>query len=814
LSINENFSDAELLRRAIIEVGGDHHHAGDAKVALNRTLKDALIGHKTLLVMDDVWDHGAWEGVLKIPFVDVVASGSRVLITTRDEGVARRMRATCPYHHVDTLALDDAWSLLKKQVLSSEIDEDHIDALKDIGLKIIQKCGGLPLAVKVMGGLLRERGGLRRDWQQVLDKWSIAEMPQELSNAVYLSYEDMPSYLKPCFLYYSLLPKSRVFTLDQVVGMWMSEGFIHGNSGDLEELGRDYYKELASRNLIEPDKSFNNLWVCHMHDVVRSFAQYMTKDESLIAHSADNDILTKHSSPKFLRLSIKTSQSQSGELDWKSLQEQRSLRTLISNIQIKTKPGDSLVNFSSLRTLHMESADVAAIVESLHQLKHLRYLALVNSDISALPVSIGKMKLLQYLDLRGCKNLVNLPGSIVKLAQLRLLSLAHETMIPRGFCSLTNMRILTEFRAHMDDNWCSLDELGPLSQLKVLVLRKLENVSAASFAANAKLGEKMHLIKLFMKCTSRLGHDGLAKEGVSEEEQQRVEKVFDELCPPPSVEYLDIHGYFEQQLPSWMRSTSTVPLNNLKVLCLSNLACCTQLPTRLCQLPCLQLLHVSRAPCIRRVGIGFLQAAVAPFPRLNVMRLDGMVELEEQVKAMPRLEELRLINCKLRCIPPGLASNARALTKLILWGVQKLSYLENFPSLVELEVRGSPNLERITNLPSLLKLTIINCSKLKLLESIPALERLVLEDYTMETLPEYTRDIKPRHFQLDYRVWLLTQLAVGQSGTEWDKFSHVENVRAYAHDGSNRRKWYMVYTKRDYFKLDSNISPSTIFEGL
>lgn len=76
LSVNQNLSDVELLRRAIIEVGGDHLLAGDAKVALNRTLKDALIGHKTLLVMDDVWDHGAWEGVLKIPLVNAAASYS------------------------------------------------------------------------------------------------------------------------------------------------------------------------------------------------------------------------------------------------------------------------------------------------------------------------------------------------------------------------------------------------------------------------------------------------------------------------------------------------------------------------------------------------------------------------------------------------------------------------------------------------------------------------------------------------------------------------------------------------------------------
>ncbi|KAM0830031.1 hypothetical protein ACQ4PT_066496 [Festuca glaucescens] len=187
-------------------------------------------------------------------------------------------------------------------------------------------------------------------------------------------------------------------------------------------------------------------------------------------------------------------------------------------------------------------------------------------------------------------------------------------------------------------------------------------------------------------------------------------------------------------------------------------------------------------------------------------------EWEEQVKAMPRLEKIVLGNCKLKRVPPGLACNARALKCLVLQDVQLVCYLENFPFVVELEVIRSPGLERITNLPSLQKLTIINCSKLKVLDRIPALERLVLEDYAMEKLPEYMQDIKSRHLQLDCRVWLLAQLAAGQSGTEWDKFSHVEHVNAYAHHGSNRRKWYMVYTKRDNFKLDSNISSSAVFQ--
>uniref|UniRef100_A0ACD5UY43 Uncharacterized protein n=1 Tax=Avena sativa TaxID=4498 RepID=A0ACD5UY43_AVESA len=797
LSVNQEFNKAELLRTAITLAKGDHR-GEKALAVLQPTLTSTLKANKILLVMDDVWNHRAWEDVLKIPLVNAAAPGSRVLITTRYDSVARGMTAMEPYHNIDKLEDEDAWSLLKKQVVSSEIDEPEIEKLKYIGSNILAKCGGLPLAVKVMGGLLRQRGKLCRDWEQVLDdsSWSISEMPQELNYAVYLSYEDLPPYLKQCFLFYSLLPKGQKFDVFDVVAMWISEGFIYGNSNDLEELGMHYYKELISRNLIEPDSV--NLWIGSMHDVVRSFAHYVARDEALTAQNGETDIFSKLSSQKFLQLSIENNGLQSGDLEWRSLQGQKSLRTLISIGQINMKPGDSFVT-SNLRTLHIESTNVAALVETLHQLKHLRYLALIKTDISALPRNIAKMKLLQYISVRGCESLVKLSDSIVKLGHLRFLNLAgisKNADIPRGFCELTSMRRLGGFRAHMDGDWCSLEELGPLSQLRLLAISDLENVSTASSAANARLSEKKHLTEMLLSCASRLGNDGLVKEkeGVPEEEQQQIQKVFDELCPSTRLEYLNIKGYFGQRLPRWMFAEAT-PLNNLQFLRMYDLACCTQLSDGLCQLPYLQVIQISRAPSIKRVGPEFVHPsrAAASFPRLQKMILEGMVDWEEwdweeHVEAMHSLKDLRLNRCKLKHVPPGLVSHARALRTLIVSCVQHLSSLEKFASLAELQVSHNPDLRRITNLPNLQKLVIINCPKMEVLEGVPALQRLVLEDYLMEKLPDYMRDVKPRHLQLDCRLWLLTSVAAGQSGPEWEKFSHVEHVKAYAHHGNDRRK--------------------------
>jgi Leucine-rich repeat (LRR) protein len=84
-------------------------------------------------------------------------------------------------------------------------------------------------------------------------------------------------------------------------------------------------------------------------------------------------------------------------------------------------------------------------------------------------------------------------------------------------------------------------------------------------------------------------------------------------------------------------------------------------------------------------------------------------EWEEQVKAMPILEKLRLDTCKLRRVPPGLASHARALKESLVYHVKNLSSLENFTSVVHLNVFRNTDLQRISNLPKLQKLVIFKC---------------------------------------------------------------------------------------------------------
>ncbi|KAM0866911.1 hypothetical protein ACQ4PT_042344 [Festuca glaucescens] len=832
LSVNQNFDKVELIKTVITLAGGEYG-GGTALAVLQPILTTTMKGKKLFIVMGDVWSPTTCLDVLGSHLANVVAPGSRILVTTRDERVARGMKAILPYHRVDKLEEDDGWSLLKNQIVSCETDRHEIDILKDIGLQIVARCDGLPLAIKVLGGLLCQKERKYHEWKMVLDDsiWSVYDMPEELNHAVYLSYEDLPSCVKQCLLYCSLLPKTTLFPKNYIIGMWIGEGFVHGTSDNLEELGTKYYKELIVRNFIEPNAKYVDQSVCSMHDVVRSFAQFVSRDEALGAHSGETDIGSKLSAHKFLRLSLESKSPESDGLDWSSLRTQTILRTLILVGHINMKSADFLAHFPSLRILYTYSTGVGELAEFLHEFKHLRYLSLVNSDISSLPDNLGELKFLEFISLYGSKQFVKIPHSIVQLSQLRYINFDGTSIssIPRGLCVLTNLRTVHGFPTLEDGDWCSLEELGPLYQLRQIGLEGLENVNAPSSTTKAKFSEKVHLTTLRLSWHSRLGDDVKIKEedSVSVEEQEKTEKVFDELRPPPNLDYLSIMGYFGRRLPCWMMSSSVVPLKILRVLMIEDLACCTLLPDGLCQLPNLEIIQINRAPAIKRVGLEFLRSnhhqsprpshVAVTFPKVHEMNLMQMVEWEkweweEQVQAFPVLRKLLLKHCKLMSLPPGLSSQAKVLNKLMIHFVQGLTYVASFASLVRLEVGPLLDLERITDLPRLQMLTIDCCPKLKVVEGVPALQTLLLYGGNMKTLPEYMGGINPRCLELHCSPALLSSIAAGLSGPEWDKFSHIEHVKAYAREGDMVKKWYVLYTANPY-NLETNVSRSFMSAG-
>jgi hypothetical protein len=112
LSVNKEVNDISALRSVLSSFGTNHESFAGNQDLLERALKDTVQQKKFLLVMDDVWSEKVWTDLLRVP-LSYGAPGSRVLVTTRNDGVARGLNAQ-HIHRVDKLQPKDAWVLLKK----------------------------------------------------------------------------------------------------------------------------------------------------------------------------------------------------------------------------------------------------------------------------------------------------------------------------------------------------------------------------------------------------------------------------------------------------------------------------------------------------------------------------------------------------------------------------------------------------------------------------------------------------------------------------------------------------------------------------
>ncbi|GJX49206.1 NB-ARC domains-containing protein [Tanacetum coccineum] len=132
----------------------------------------------------------------------------------------------------------------------------------------------LPLALKALGSLLRTKTD-EEDWKQLLDNeiWMLKD-GGGIIPALRLSYHDLSAPLKQLFAYCCLIPKDYVFEKDDLILLWMAEGFLHNSATkkSMERLGEEYFQELLSRSFFQhvPAESF-----FVMHDLMNDLATFV-----------------------------------------------------------------------------------------------------------------------------------------------------------------------------------------------------------------------------------------------------------------------------------------------------------------------------------------------------------------------------------------------------------------------------------------------------------------------------------------------------------------------------------------------------------
>ncbi|KAF7032614.1 hypothetical protein CFC21_043771 [Triticum aestivum] len=727
LCISETYTITDLLKQAIRMAGGKCDQL-ETDTELLLGLKDTIQGKSVFLVLDNVFLPDVWISRLRLAFMGALKVG--VLVTTRSHEVLLAMN-TAYIQPVHRMSEADGLMLLMKNSFQ------HPDGkFRELGLAIVRKCDGLPLAIKAVAGALSSRK-TEEEWKKIRDcQWSIDGLPAGVAGALYVSYRNLPHELKQCFLWCALLPPSFDIWRDAVAYWWVAEGFVRKEDGcSIHQTAERYYYELIRRNLLQPKPETVDQAVSTIHDVLRSLGQHLTKDHSLFMnvkkdYSTFMNVENSRALPNLRRLGISSAVE-----ELPALEEHRCLRTLLlfDNKNFKSIRSDTFRKLQHVRVLVLRGTSIQNIPESLGDLVLLKLLDLSYTEINKLPRSIGKLISLEYLCLLGCRELHSLPAGLMGLPNISFLELDQVALhhVPKG---IANFQHLYSLRGVFEsETGFRLDELRDLHNVRRLWVDKLEK---ATPRGELVLKNSRNLRELGLQCTSTR-YDA--------DELERIQRVYDTLVPSTSLAYLFLVGFPGSAFPEWLLTEPELNMPNLCLMHLNECIPCSVLPPA-GQMPELLELKIQGADEVVSIGTELLGKGVASaaafFPKLELLLIIRMRNLEkwslntrdvcdgnhQQFSLMPCLQRLLLLDCpKLTALPPDLSKIVN-LKRIHIEGAHELKEVVNLPAVVWLKLKDNRSLMKISNLGKLQDLLVQDCPALDLAESLCSLERLYMID--------------------------------------------------------------------------------------
>ncbi|XP_073262675.1 putative disease resistance protein RGA1 [Populus alba] len=571
--------------------------------------------------------------------------------------------------------------------------------LTDIGDKIANKCKGLPLAAKVLGGLMQSKR-TREEWERVLSSelWRLDEVDRDqIERRIFipllLSYYDLPSVVRRCFLYCAMFPKDYKMGKHELVKMWMAQGYLKETSGgDMELVGEQYFQVLAARSFFQDFERhrFEGMKF-KMHDIVHDFAQYMTKNECLTVDVNTLGEATVETSIERVRhLSMMLSEE---TFFPESIHKAKGLRSLLihtTDPSLGAALPDLFKQLTCIRSLNLSESSIEEISNQVVKLIHLRHLNLASCrELESLPETMCDLCNLQSLDVTYCRSLKELPRAIGKLIKLRHLQIdgSGVAFIPKGIERITCLRTLDKFIVggvyENESKAANLRELKNLNHIGgTLNIRNLGGGKEdASDAAEAQLKNKKRLLSL------GLGFNHNQDNGI----------LIEGLQPPPNLENLTISRYEGLDLPNWMMTLTR--LQKLRLVHCGNVEVLPPLG-RLSNLERLELTLLK----VRRLDAGFLGiekdenasinegeiARVTAFPKLKKLKIQILGEVEEWVGIERRVGEEDANTTSIISIMPQ-------LQQLMIRLCPMLRALPDYvlaAPLQELEIRSCPNLRK------------------------------------------------------------------------------------------------------------------------
>ena len=599
---------------------------------LEERLSDVLSKKRYLIVLDDIWNIDVWDD-LKAVFPDVM-NGSRVLFTTRNKDVAIHGDPRSPIHELRFLNDVESWKLFTKKAFLEE-EGDSIACpleLEGLGKQIVAKCGGLPLAIVILGGLLSRKEKVPGVWLRVLQSvnWQLTHDPKQLMEILALSYNDLPYYLKPCFLYLGLFPEDSEISVGKLILLWIAEGFVRQRGQEsMEDVAQDFLEELVDRSMIQVAEKRHNgkIKTCRIHDLLRDLAMSEAKECKFLQILDNINFWPSVTSAR--RIAVHTTL----DMYMHFSNSNSHLRSMLCfskyDESLRRHQWASLFrSHKLLRVLDLEGAIASVLPKEMRELIHLRYLGLKNTGLQRIPFSIDNLRNLQTLDIRGTKISI-IPNEIWKMQSIRHLYMHNKTATtgnPPAYVS--SMNLVTLSTVFYGNSWIP-NFLGNLTSLRQLGIHGYIGYQVEELSKS--------LLKLINLENFRLmGTDKL------------LEPTLRLILSLPNIHKLYLSGPIEK-LPEPQHIQPNLSKLSLEMSQLVH----DPLKT-LERLPKLRMLKLLSNSFSGRKMV----CSSGGFPRLHILELQNLDNLEEwgvEEGALPSLRRLIICCCKeLKMIPEGL----------------------------------------------------------------------------------------------------------------------------------------------------------------
>ncbi|KAL6888870.1 hypothetical protein ACP4OV_009896 [Aristida adscensionis] len=474
VSVSRNPDVRKPLRDLLFQINRSEYDGSERMDVeqIIRTLREYLTEKRYLIIIDDIWGTSAWE-CLKSALPNN-NNGSRLITTTRIKHVAKSCSGTDGHmYEAKHLSEDDSRRLFFTRMDIS--NEDWPGELTEVANDILTKCGGLPLAIISIAGLLANRSMTVEAWAKILYSISSAvekDSPiDQMKRILFLSYYDLPHYLKTCLLYLSVFPEDHSISTKHLIWSWVAEGLIPGhNRESMEQLGESYFNELINRCMIQPTEiglDGTTVEFCRVHDIILDFIISLAETDNFVTVLNSNDGFG-NSSNKIRRLSLQSNCFEAKEIATTAVN--------VSHLRSLNMFGyeyDQLINqvpwylkCEALRVLNIESSRRwRKCVGHIGRFPRLKYLRITNAGISKFSGQIGNLQNLETLDVRG-SSIDEVPSSIIQLRNLVRL-FVPSSRLPDGIGCLQALEELSV--VHLDRNSAkTIQELGRLTKLRVL----------------------------------------------------------------------------------------------------------------------------------------------------------------------------------------------------------------------------------------------------------------------------------------------------------------------------------------------------------